>query len=424
MPTPCFRFVARRGAGLLAPLLTILFGSLFGLACADQSDWVVFRGANGAGATRNSIYPPLGQRWKLRLQFKGDRAESFNPPVVKDDVIYFGSSDGNFYALDSESGYMKWIFQTKNEVNSVPYVDDQAVYFGSNDGNVYAVNLEDGKQRWAYQTGNTVQSLILRYQDTVIFTSDTGWTFFVDLDGKLQHRIPNYVWLHHTFQVYDGIVYWAPLGRGFGAYDIEKRRFLWDVDVTIDAPVWYSFAAIDEERVYYASSFWTNRGPLLTYYALDRRNGASIWKKESEFEWGRRMTPNADNAFRRHVKLLDYMAPALWKDVAIYTSGDTIVRAFDRESGELTWKREFEYGTSSAPTVAGDRVYFGLYGDEPGPTGVVADPPKLICLSAKNGATLWEMELEGALLSAPVVSGKRMFFGTSQNMFYVLEEIF
>jgi hypothetical protein len=34
------------------------------------------------------------------------------------------------------------------------------------------------------------------------------------------------------------------------------------------------------------------------------------------------------------------------------------------------------------------------------------------------------MEIEGALLSAPVISGKWIIFGTDKNMFYVLEELY
>lgn len=408
----------------LCCLAIVALAAVTAVGCSEDWDWLEYRGENGSGATRNALFPPLGLRWKLRLQFKGDGAESFNPPIVRDDTVFFGSSDGNFYALDVNSGYMKWIFKTRNQVNSVPYADEDTVYFGSNDGSVYAADVRTGKERWSFPTGATVQSLISRYQDTIIFTSDAGATFFLSPDGKLQHSIPNPVWSHHTFQVYDGVVYWAPLGRGFGAYDLATKRFLWRVDVTVNAPVWYSFPALDEERVYYASNFFTGSGPVFTYYALDRRTGEELWRREARFEWGEYMSPNAENGFLRHVPLLDYMAPSLWRDLAIFTSGDTTVRAFNRDSGETVWEREFDYGTSSAPTIAGDRLYFGLYGDEPDARGIVDAPPKLVCLSAKTGATLWEMELEGALLSAPVVSGKRMYFGTNQNMFYVLEEIF
>jgi outer membrane protein assembly factor BamB len=51
-------------------------------------------------------------------------------------------------------------------------------------------------------------------------------------------------------------------------------------------------------------------------------------------------------------------------------------------------------------------------------------PPMLVCLRAGDGKLLWSMETEGALLSAPVIAGKRIIFGTDKNVFYVLEQVF
>ncbi|MCB1309664.1 MAG: PQQ-binding-like beta-propeller repeat protein [Leptospiraceae bacterium] len=408
-----------RGVVLLIGVLII---GLFG-GCSQQVDWLTYRGENGSGYTPNALYPPLGTRWKLTLQFKEEAAQSFNPPIVKGDTIFFGSNDKNFYALDINTGYMRWIFKTGNKVNSVPYADEDSVYFGSNDGKVYAVDINTGEERWSFQTGDTVQSLVMRYRDRIIFTTDTEATYFLDLEGKEQHRIPNPVWSHHTFQVYDGVVYWAPLLRGFGAFDIDSKEFLWTVPVNINYPVWYSFPAIDEEKVYYASSFFTGNGAILRYYAADREDGRNVWEHESSFNMGNAMARNADNVFYRHVYLLDYMAPALWSNLVIYTSGDTVVRAFDAVDGDVVWEQHFDYPTSSAPTVAGDRVYFGVHGEEVADVKN-GDAPRLVCLSAKTGRVLWQIPLEGAVLNAPVVSGSQMMFGTHNNLFYVLEEIF
>ena len=128
-------------------------------------DWVMFRGEEGRGITQTRIQPPLAVKWQLQLQAGGEPARSFNPPVVVDDTIYFGSDDGNFYALDVHSGYMRWIFQAQAPVNSVPFADRDHLYFGSNDGHVYAVGRETGEERWRFPTEYTVQSLILRYGD-------------------------------------------------------------------------------------------------------------------------------------------------------------------------------------------------------------------------------------------------------------------
>jgi len=47
-----------------------------------------------------------------------------------------------------------------------------------------------------------------------------------------------------------------------------------------------------------------------------------------------------------------------------------------------------------------------------------------VCLSARTGKTLWELEIEGSILSGPVIAGKWIIFGTDKNVFYVLEEVF
>jgi outer membrane protein assembly factor BamB len=130
---------------------------------------------------------------------------------------------------------------------------------------------------------------------------------------------------------------------------------------------------------------------------------------------------DAEALLARNLRLLDFMAPAVWKGLVIYASGDTAVRAFRAGTGELAWKRSFDQLTSSAVTVAGNRLYLGLRGDEP---GYGDRTPRLVCLSARNGRVLWDMEVEGALLSAPVIAGKWMVFGTDRNFFYVLEEVF
>ncbi len=394
-------------------------------SCSQQVDWIEYRGKNGSGATPNALHPPLGLRWKIRLQEEsGKEAKAFNPPVVIGETMYFGSVDGNFYALDTDSGYMKWHYKTKAAVNSVPFADKDTVYFGSNDGSVYAVELKTGKLKWSFPTGNTVQSLVLRYKDNIIFTSDTGATFFLDLNGREQQRLENPVWSHHTFQVYEDVVYWAPRGRSFGAYDMNTRQFLWSVDVTVPYAVWYSFPAIDSKQIYYSSSYFMGgQDPVrLTYYAHDRITGAIVWQNEDSIDMGN--TPwTRETVFMRHVQLLDYLAPALYKNLVIYASGDAVIRAFDAKTGSRSWKKNLPYSTSSAVTVAGDRLYFGMRGDE-AVEGVTGKKPKLICMSAADGSILWEMETEGAILSAPVISGKRIMFGTDKNFFYVLEEIF
>lgn len=403
--------------------MALTAGAVLSLSACGASDWLEFRGYQGRGVAPTTVAPPLALKWKLPLQLDESKATSFNPPIIYDNTIYFGANDGNFYALDVKSGYMRWIFKTGAPINSVPYADDRAVYFGSNDGYVYAVERDSGQELWSFQTNSTVQSLVLRYEDLIMFTSDRDASYFLNIDGSEAHRIPNPIWSYHTFQVYEDVIYWAPgpveRGVSFGAYDINRHSYLWIVDKSDPYTVWYSFAALRDHAVYYSTGGVHREALMFTYLALDRLTGEEIWRDTQESYFGEVSIYNARRLFMDNVKLLDYMAPALWRYLVIYTSGDNVVRAFDARTGHETWRTVLEQPTSSAPTVAGNRLYFGVRGD-PLPGG---RPPRLICLAVHNGRKLWEMDLDGAVLSAPVTSKDLMIFGTDENYFYVLQEV-
>jgi outer membrane protein assembly factor BamB len=390
-------------------------------SCSRSADWIQFRGQGGRGVSSSRIAPPLGIRWKIKLQLdNNERIKALNPPVVKGDTIYFGSEDGNFYALDVKSGYMRWVYKSGAEINSVPYVDNRQVYFGSKDGKVYALSLKDGQEMWNFPTNSQINSLVERYKDYIIFCGDADAIYFLSPQGEEEFRVDNPGWAHFTFLMADDVMYFGtgPRVELIGPYDIYKREFLWFVPYYEIAATWYSFPAIRGDLVYFSASDGYN-GMRLSFYAYNRKTGELVWDQHHEgvFE-GRYWDDEAIwDLLYRDWEMLDFMAPTVWKDLVIYTGGDTRVRAFDAESGRLRWEKGFDMPACSAPTIAGGRVYFGLLGDD-------YTPPRLVCISARDGKLLWQMETEGSLLSAPVIAGKRIIFGTDKSVFYVLESVF
>ena len=406
------------------PILLLLI-ALAG--CENRAHWVMFRGHRSQGYTRDSVRPPLAVKWKLKLQETPGKKRAFNPPIVVDDTIFFGSNDGNFYALDVESGYMRWVFKTLSPINSLPYADEEKVYFGSSDGFIYAVDRRTGKKVWDFDAGTPVNSTVIGYEDGIVFTSDVGASYFFSAAGELLHQIPNPVWLSHSFQIQDHIMYFAPgppsNPHSFGAYDIREQAYLWFVDTRDDAPTWYSFPAMKGDTLHYGISRLYSDGWLLTYYGLDAATGEIRWIREEQAVLPDWPEPDHYALFRDALELLDYLAPALWRDLVIYASGDNVIRAFDARTGRPAWRREFLQPASSAPIVAGDRVYIGLRGSIDEDTLVKPYPSLLVCLSARTGKVLWEFETDGDILSAPVIAGDWIVFGTDNSFFYVLEEV-
>ena len=74
-------------------------------------------------------------------------------PAVAGGVVYFGSGDGNVYALDGASGDLLWTFRTGDVVHSSPAYADGVVYFGSWDSYFYAVDAKTGTEKWRFHGG-------------------------------------------------------------------------------------------------------------------------------------------------------------------------------------------------------------------------------------------------------------------------------
>jgi outer membrane protein assembly factor BamB len=338
--------------------------------------------------------------------------------VVIGDTVYFGSEDGNFYALDVESGYMHWGFKSGAEINSIPYADKDQVYFGSKDGKLYALSRKSGEEKWSFRTRSQINSQVERYGDSVIFCGDADAIYFLSPEGKEQFRIENRIWEHFTFLMADNVMYFAPgpSRELISPFDIEKREYLWHLPYHDIAAMWYSFTAVSGDLLYFGTAD-VQGGMHLGFYAYNRHTGKRVWEQRVDGVIKGWDTQMIWDLFVNQWECLDHMAPTVWKNLVIFTGGDTSARAFDKKTGALRWEKKYKMPVSSAPTIASGRVYFGLLGDD-------HTPSQFICISARDGKLLWQMETEGSLLSSPVIAGKRIIFGTDKNVFYVLEQVF
>lgn len=397
--------------------LIVFFISALG-GCSRKADWVQFRGEGGRGVSASSIKPPLGVRWKIKLQDTPEKIKSLNPPVVIGNTIYFGSDDGNFYALDVESGYMRWVFKSGAAINSIPYADKDKVYFGSKDGKLYALSRDTGQEIWNFPTMSEINSQVQRYGDYIIFVGDADAVYFLSPEGREQFRIDNPGWYNYTFLMADDVMYFGtgPRTEIVGPYDINKRDFLWYLNFREIDAIWYSVTAVRGNLLYFGTAD-VYGDMYLGFHAFDRNTGRLVWQQRREGILRHWAPEDIWTLFLRSVELLDFMAPVVWRDLVIFAGGDSAARAFDAKTGIMRWEKVFDTPVSSAPTAAGGRVYFGVLGDD-------THPPRLVCISARDGRLLWQMDIEGSVLSAPVIAGKRIIFGTDDSVFYVLEQVF
>ena len=74
-------------------------------------------------------------------------------PAVANGTVFFGSSDGNIYALNAQDGHLRWKYHTGDVVHTTPLVARGRVFVGSMDSRFYALDEKTGALKWMFQAG-------------------------------------------------------------------------------------------------------------------------------------------------------------------------------------------------------------------------------------------------------------------------------
>ena len=242
-------------------------------------------------------------KWKFATA-----ARITSSPAVVDGVVYFGSYDGNFYAVDAATGKVRWKFKNAGERRyagknihgtlpagetmpdpfdlylSSPAVWKGVVYFGSGDGNVYALDAVSGAERWKFHTGDVVHAspaivedrLYVGSWDTYFYALNAGtgaevWRFKTGDDPSIH----NQVGIQSSATVVNGMVYFGCRDSKFYALDAATGKQMWMFpnkgSWVITSPV------VQNGKVYMATS------DTALLHALDAKTGESIYS--IQYHW-------------------------------------------------------------------------------------------------------------------------------------------
>ena len=108
-----------------------------------------FSDASVAGLTKEEV-----SRLELKWSFAFPNAlRARSQPAIGHDAVFFGSQDGNVYAMDLESGCMHWRFQASAEVRTGIVLSGESdrvplAFFGDILARLYAVNALNGELVW------------------------------------------------------------------------------------------------------------------------------------------------------------------------------------------------------------------------------------------------------------------------------------
>jgi outer membrane protein assembly factor BamB len=204
-------------------------------------------------------------------------------PAVDAGLVYFGSGDGNLYALDAPTGQLKWKFVTQGVVHSSPALAGGVVYFGSWDSYFYALDAATGQEKWKFKTGEDktnynqvgIQSSPAVSGGVVYFGCRDSHLYALDArTGQEKWRFNNHgSWINTSPAIYEGTAYvGSPIPALFRALDIKtgEVRFILDARMMI-----FSSPAVASGMAYFGAF----NGKL---YAVDLKTGQFAWEFQTQ----------------------------------------------------------------------------------------------------------------------------------------------
>ncbi len=264
-------------------------------------------------------------------------------PAVANGIVYVGSYDGKFYALDAHTGALKWKFATDGERRfeakglhgmqpknqtiadafdiflSSPVIVQNTVYFGSGDGNLYALDAATGDLRWKFKTGDVVHASPAFANGVVFFGSWDSYFYAVDAKtGKEKWRfhggedplIHNQVGFQSSPVVVDGVIYTGCRDAQLYALDAATGKEKWRFDNALSWVI--TSPAVVSGKVFFATS------DSALYHVVDAATGKSVLKKEG--------------------KAYMFSSPAVVNDVVLIGVLNGTLEARDVNTGEVLWE--------------------------------------------------------------------------------------
>ena len=375
-------------------------------------------------------------------------------PTVVGGVVYIGSDDGNFYAIDASSGAQKWKFPVKSRVPSTAAVSGGAVYFTAYNGNLYALDAASGQLKWKFQSEGErrfagkhlhgVQPVNEAMPDpfdcflsspavwngAVFFGSGDGNIYSVNAaSGSLNWKFKTGDVVHASPAIADGMLYIGSWDSYFYALDAATGQQRWrfktgeDEDIHNQVGI-QSSAAVVDGIVYFGC-----RDSHL--YALDAKTGDKRWAFAGNGSWV-------------------ISSPAVRNGKVYFDTSDTsLVVEADAKSGAVLHSFNLNHWyLYSSPAIAGNTMYVG------------STQGKLVAVDLEKFSPAWTFETEGmkqngptwtkpdgtpdemkifrsdfyddmvsgvdrvmsmgSVLGAPVVVGSEVYFGSADGNVYAL----
>ncbi len=385
-----------------------------------QSPWPKYRG-NKTHTGRILHVGPASNRLKWTFATGKRDAEGgieTDPVIGSDGSVYFGANNGILYALDPETGDIRWAFPTKFDtyaIYSSPFVDGSGiVYFGAKDGTVYALKAPRtgimGEVVWSLNLGTTIQTSPTFTPDGTLVIGADDWAYY-GITPPRGNAGPQVKWRFQTQGTLitspavdaDGTVYVASMDGNVYALEPPQQvgqpvtvRWTFSSGDRDDKGGFENAPALDEAGTLYIGA---NNGVL---YALDTKTGQVQWAFDGVARSGYRT-------------FAIFSSVAVGPDGILYFGGKNgVLYALQESRGlfstgaKIAWRYNLGPGIQSSPLLAADGTIY--LGDEKGTLHAVRAPT-----AGEWSTPLWTFPTKGIVISSAALGADGTLYTASMD---------
>ena len=274
--------------------------------------------------------------------------------AVADARVFVTTGFGELTVLDAATGAESWTQDLDAPAGSAPTVFGDLVYVVSRDSVAWAIDVETGRVRWQLSGTPSVGNFaggagVAVNSEIAVFPFPSGEVLGAFPKGGLQ-RWSNVVTGERLGSaaakisdiaadpVIDGdVVYAGNVSGRLVAMDVASGDRRWTSSEGAVSPVWASGGSV----------FLVN--DINELVRLDASNGTPVWRVD---------LPNViERRFGSFQELHANYGPVLAGGRLIVASSDGVIRQFDPTSGALIGTLELPAGAASNPVVAGGTLY-------------------------------------------------------------------
>jgi outer membrane protein assembly factor BamB len=148
-------------------------------------------------------------------------------PAVMDGIVY-GGHNVLVVAIDAARGTQLWD-SPLGQINTSVAASDGAIYYGSQDGNLYALNAKTGAFLWSFNTGVSIWCSPAVAKGVVYVGSDSGYLYAIDATtGSLRWKYPANGGIRSAPSLANGVVYFGGAEGNIYALDAASGALLWE----------------------------------------------------------------------------------------------------------------------------------------------------------------------------------------------------